>query len=43
MSEHEEQEERHSETEPNPTQERLDEREDTGKPVDVPWPEEESG
>jgi hypothetical protein len=42
MSEHEEQEERPSETEPNPTQERIDEREDTDKPVDVPWPAEES-
>ena len=42
MSENEEQEERPSETEPNPTQERIDERDDTDKPVDVPWPTEES-
>lgn len=43
MSEQEEQEERPSETEPNPTQERIDERDDTDKPADVPWPEEGSG
>jgi hypothetical protein len=37
VSEHEEQEERPSETEPNPTQERIDELDDTDKPVDVEW------
>ena len=37
MSEHEEQEERPSETEPNPTQERIDESDDSDKPVDVEW------
>lgn len=42
MSEHEEPEERPSETEPNPTQERIDERDDRGRPVDVAWPGEES-
>jgi hypothetical protein len=31
MSEHEEQEERPSETAPKPTQERIDERDDTGR------------
>jgi hypothetical protein len=40
MSEHEqEQEERPSESEPNPTQERIDEESGTDKPVDVPWEE----
>jgi hypothetical protein len=42
MPEHEEQAEHPSETEPNPTQQGIDERDDTDKPVDVPWPEEES-
>ncbi len=37
MSEHEQLEERPSETEPNPTQERIDKEDDTDKPVDVEW------
>lgn len=40
MSEHDEQEDGPRETEPNPTQEQIDEREDTNEPADVPWPEE---
>ena len=39
MSDHE-QEERPSESEPNPTQERIDEDGPSDKPVDVPWEEE---
>jgi hypothetical protein len=42
MSE-QEQEERPSETEPNPTQEAIDERDDTDKPVDVPWETDNEG
>jgi len=39
MSEHEQEEERPRETEPNPTQERMDEtgQSDSDRPVDVPW------
>ena len=37
MSEHEEQEGRPSESEPNPTQERIDEEGPSDKPVDAPW------
>jgi hypothetical protein len=42
--EREEQEERPRESEPNPTQERMDDEGTTGQPVDVDWVEkEESG
>jgi hypothetical protein len=42
MSEHEQREERRSESEPNPTQERMDEEGTSDKPVDVPWEEVEA-
>jgi hypothetical protein len=38
ISKHEEPEERPSETEPNPTQERIYDRDDRGRPVDVGLP-----
>jgi hypothetical protein len=39
--EREEQEERPHESEPNPTQERMDEEGNTGQPVDVDWVDED--
>jgi len=45
MSEHDENQERPSESEPNPTQERMDEtgQSESDRPVDLPWEEEKEG